>query len=150
MVFNSEMKKFLSLIRQDKIVKKNDFPIFQRETSLGEQYWCIKNNEMTDGKDGLIWLEWDMNEAYLNFANDVTALIEYGLGIIAFWEEQMKNEYPKTPFDIVLSADTGECCGSCSVTLRFWNVRNGEHCIAPTNEALEAFHQAVLMKTVNY
>lgn len=60
---------------------------------------------------------------------------------------------PETEFDLLLSIDLAEDAElnvPPSVSLRFWAVRDGFHCVTPTKENLEQFAQPVLIETINH
>lgn len=150
------MKKIIDLIPKSEVLNLTDFPIWKAENVIGQPFWGVDNFWGIDIKNIgtetiLTDLEWDGNEIHFCDAENVVELVKQGLDLVYSWKTQMEQEFPLTPFDILLSLDVGDDEISPSITIRFWVVRDDYHYIIPSINELEKFKiNPILMEQVNY
>lgn len=154
MIMNSAMKTFLDPLFASCVLPDDSYPIWAKNSQAGQPYWGTghfygMNKAPIPQDHDLTQLEWDGNEVHISTPAHIPTLLLRGLGIVAGWAAQMKQDYGHMPFDIILSLDIGEEDVEPSVTLRFCAVRNHIHYIMPTAEVLEGFCQPVLIEQVN-
>ncbi len=135
-----------------------DYAITEYRDPQDRPYWLVgsmdgKESLPVSGTTNLSWLEWDHNEVYLSLreTGSVAALLKHMLGILRFWEDEMKQNAPDVSFCMMASYDYGEPDEEDgvepSVTLRFWADR-GDPSVADT-ENPERYAQPVLVHYVS-
>jgi len=154
------MHALLSQVENETIpcVLNADYAIAGYRDPQDRPYWLMgslvgKESLPVSGTTNLSWLEWDHNEVYLSLqeAGSIDALLKCMLGILRFWETEMKRNAPDVSFCMMASYDYGEPDEEDgvepSVTLRFWADR-GDPSVADT-ENLEHYAQPVLVQYVS-
>ena len=155
MLINQLMEQYLSAITVKHIIPQTEYPKWRKINQAGQPYWgvgdfCGIMTSFVNSDCDLTELEWNGNEVHISYSDNILSTLIHGLGIVSAWKMQLETEYTNTAFDIVLSIDEGDEDITPSVTIRFWAIRNHEHCINPLKQELEKFCQPVLMEQVNY
>ena len=128
-------------IDMDSVDADISFPIWKKHDPAGKPYWGISHfwgldkNGIPAGQD-LSQLEWDGNEVFLDAHSkaEIAGILNEGIGIIKAWRQHLERSCPETAFCILATYDNGDKLinkedfpdGACSLTLRFWAVRDGD------------------------